>query len=64
MSMFGPKMGSWEVHSDIDPRWNKSGRAIGYAMGGGPIEMQEWIKQCTENYGLPPDDATEEFWKD
>ncbi len=64
MGMFGPKMGSWAVRSEKDPRWNKSGRGRGFALGGGPIAMQEWIQRCIEKYGDPPNDATEEFWKD
>jgi len=64
MGMFGPKMGTWSVHSDKDPRWNKSGRGSGLATSGGPPEMGEWIRECTEKYGSPPEDTTEAFWKD
>jgi len=64
MSMFGPKMGSWAVQSVKDPRWNKSGRAFGLVCEGGPQEMKDWIKECFEKYGEPPDDATREFMKD
>jgi hypothetical protein len=64
MSMFGPRMGTWWVHSKSDPRWNKSGRAEGFAMCGGPKEMQDWIEECKKKYGEPPEDATMEFWKD
>lgn len=64
MSMFGPKMGTWTVHSETDPRWNKTGRGRGYACDGGPQEMKDWIKECREKYGKPPEDATQEFWKD
>ena len=63
MSMFGPKMGFWKVHSDKDPRWNNEGEGRGFALGG-TYAMNEWIKECTEKYGKPPDDATQEFWKD
>lgn len=63
MSIFGPKMGTWTVYSDKDPRWNKSGRACGFAIGGTP-EMEEWIDQCIEKYGDPPDDVKQSFWKD
>jgi len=64
MSMFGPKMGSWSVHSESDPRWNKSGRGYGLVTSGGPREMQEWIDECIEKYGDPPEDATRSFMKD
>lgn len=64
MSMFGPKMGSWSVYSKIDPRWNKSGRGYGLVTSGGPSEMREWIKECIEKYGEPPEDTTQSFTKD
>ena len=34
--MFGPKIGTWMVHSKKDPRWNKSGRGYGLVTSGGP----------------------------
>jgi hypothetical protein len=64
MSMFGPKMGSWSVHSESDPRWNKSGRAEGLCCMGGPQEMKDWIEECKKKYGEPPADATMSFMKD
>lgn len=64
MSMFGPRMGTWRVHSKSDPRWNKSGRAKGLCCDGGPKEMANWIEECKKKYGDPPKDATKEFWKD
>lgn len=57
-SMSGPKMGSWSVHSESDPRWNKSGRT------GGPDEMGKWIEKCKNKYGDPPDDTTMGFLRD
>jgi|GEM_PF-4356105 len=62
--LFGPKMGTWSVHSDKDKRWNKSGRCPGLVCMGGPQEMQDWIDECRKKYGDPPDDCTREFWKD
>lgn len=62
--MFGPKMGSWSVHSDSDPRWNKSGRGLGLVTTGGPEEMQQWLEECRKNFGEPPEDATQSFYKD
>jgi hypothetical protein len=62
--MFGPKMGSWSVHSDIDPRWNKEGRAKGLVCMGGPQELRDWIEECKKKYGKAPDDATMTFMKD
>lgn len=64
MSLFGPKMGTWIVHSKTDPRWNKDGRARGFVCSGGPQEMQDWIDHCKELYGEPPEDATMAFYKD
>ena len=34
--MFGPKMGYWAVHSDIDPRWNKEGEGKGNILNTSP----------------------------
>ncbi len=62
--MFGPKMGTWTVYCESDPRWNKSGRAEGLCCEGGPPAMQDWIKLCTEQYGKPPADAAMSFYKD
>lgn len=52
----GPKMGSWQVCSKKDTRWNNNGRTKGLATAGGPPEMHEWIDECKEKYGEPPDD--------
>lgn len=64
MNMFGPKMGTWWVHSETDPRWNKSGKAYGLVCSGGPEEMQDWIDECKEKYGEPPEDGECGFMKD
>lgn len=64
MSMFGPKMGSWSVGSEKDPRWNKSGRGYGLVSSGGPSEMQSWIEECKKQFGEPPDDCYQSFYKD
>jgi len=61
--MFGPKLGGWYVHSDSDPRWNKSGEGYGLVCTGGPDEMQQWIDECTKKYGEPPEDAVKGFTK-
>lgn len=57
-------MGTWTVESKTDPRWNKSGRGEGLATTGGPQEMKDWIAQCRAEFGEPPADATQSFWKD
>lgn len=62
--MFGPKMGTWTVESKSDPRWNNSGHARGLVTMGGPKEMVDWIAECCEKYGEPPEDATMSFYKD
>jgi hypothetical protein len=64
MSIFGPKMGTWWVRSELDPRWNKTGRGMGLVCCGGPTEFQEWIEECKKEYGNPPEDAECGFWKD
>jgi hypothetical protein len=65
MGMFGGGgEGTWTVNSVSDPRWNKSGRGFGAVTSGGPREMRDWIKECSEKYGDPPEDATQSFYKD
>jgi len=61
--MFGPKMGTWSVESKADKRWNKSGRSKGFALGG-TSDMSDWIEKCKQEYGDPPEDCIESFWKD
>lgn len=63
-AMSKPRMGSWSVHSDSDPRWNSSGRAEGLVVEGGPPEMQRWIEECRKKYGDPPKDCMMSFMKD
>jgi hypothetical protein len=57
MSMFGPKMGSWFVHSESDSRWNKSGRAEGLCCTGGPQENVPRMRGDEPMYGDPPTDV-------
>lgn len=64
MSMFGPKMGTWYVKSKTDPRWNNSGRGVGFVTSGGPIELKEWLNKCRSEYGEPPADGLYGFEKD
>jgi hypothetical protein len=61
---FGPREGTWWVHSEKDKRWNKTGRGFGLVVSGGPQEMQDWIKECREKLGDPPSDAEMGFIKD
>ena len=58
------KIGTWSVHSDLDPRWNKSGRKEWLCSAGYPPEVKAWIKECEAKYGKFPKDATYEFMKD
>ena len=63
--LFGPKMGTWSVHSDIDPRWNKTGRSEGLICTGGPADMRAWIDECYKRFGPKcPADCTYSFMKD
>lgn len=64
MSMFGPKDGTWWVSCKSDPRWDKDGRGCGFAICGGPSEMDKWIEQCKKEFGDVPSDATMNFMKD
>jgi hypothetical protein len=64
MSMFGPKMGSWWVSSEKDPRWNKNGRGKGLVCTGGPPEAHKWIEKCRKTLGEQPDDLEYGFMKD
>ena len=57
-------MGTWGVDCKSDPRWNKSGRAFGSVMAGGPKELQDWIDECKNKFGKPPDDCEQYFYKD
>lgn len=62
-SMLGPKMGTWSVNSKMDPRWNKSGRALGLVTSP-PGEIQKWIEECKKKYGKIPKDCEYSFMKD
>jgi len=62
--MCSPKIGTWWVSSKSDPRWNKQGRAKGFVILGGPLQMRDWINLCKENYGKPPKDTEMGFIKD
>ena len=65
MSIFGPKIGTWQVSSESDPRWNNSGRGYGLVSSGGPDEMRYWIEEMKKITGEdPPDDLHVSFWKD
>jgi hypothetical protein len=64
MNIFGPRMGTWYVSSQSDPRWNNSGRASGLVTEDGPQAMKDWIEQCRRNFGEPPEDAVKGFMKD
>jgi hypothetical protein len=61
----GKRPGSWYVHSDKDARWNKHGRAEHLVVtAGGCKDMQDWIAECIEKYGAPPDDCVHGCMKD
>jgi hypothetical protein len=63
MSMFGPKMGTWWLHSDEDTRWNASGRAPvgGFLM---PLEAKDALRKLKTIYGEPPADLEHGYMKD
>lgn len=66
MSMFGhiiARAGSWWIHSDIDPRWNASGRDIvgsGYAGD----DAYAKLKELDEKLGARPKDLKIGYMKD
>lgn len=62
--MFGPKMGTWSVHSVKDPRWNKSGRKEWLCTAGNTPEAEQWAKECKEKFDEYPDDLEYSFFKD
>ena len=64
MSMFGPKIGTWQVHSEIDSRWNNSGRGYGLVSTCGTQDLKDWLAECRKLYGDPPKDCTHSFHKD
>ena len=68
LGMFGPKMGTWTLSSEKDPRWNKEIREVGLccalAEGMYPDVMTEWISECEIKFGKQPEDLTMGFWKD
>jgi len=64
MSMFGPKKGTWSIHSKQDPRWNKSGEGYGLVTSGGTAEQKKWLEECEQKYGEKPDDLEWSFYKD
>jgi len=66
MSMFGPKMGTYWIRSDSDPRFNESWRKEGLCCWGIPDWIMDWINQKTKDLALEdfPDDLTWGFMKD
>ncbi len=58
-----PRMCCWSIRCTSDPRWNKSGTGLGLVCTGGPQEMKDWVAECCEKYGEPPDDAVQGFEK-
>lgn len=64
MSMFGPKPGSWSLHSLKDPRWNASGRDDIMVSAGICPEAQRRIAELRAQLGAPPDDLEYSCMKD
>lgn len=64
MSMFGPRMGTWSIYSESDPRWRASGRGSGLVSSGGPLELHEKLAELKRLYGEPPKDCEVSFMKD
>ena len=56
--------GVWSVSSETDPRWNYSGRGVGFILGKASEPLVAWVNTCRKLYGEPPDDCTSTFTKD
>jgi hypothetical protein len=63
MSMFGPRQGTWWLHSESDPRWNASGttKVGGFARPKPSIDKQAELEKL---YGEPPTDLVWGYEKD
>ena len=61
-SMFGPKPGSWYLHSKKDPRWNVNGTGSvgGFVMS---AECEAKLEELKKLYGEMPDDLEHGYMK-
>lgn len=58
--------GVWEVTSKSDPRWDSgSQRAKDITLSAGICpEYKQYLIDCEEKYGKPPEDLSISAWKD
>jgi len=64
MAMFKPvREGSWFLHSETDPKWNKQGSGFvgGFVM---PEEVSLAIERLEKLYGDQPEDLEWGYMKD
>ena len=65
MSMFGPKMGTYCLHSNSDSRFNYTWREAGLVCMGTPEFVFDWVKQKESELDCKrPDDLSISFMKD
>lgn len=65
MSMFGPKPGSWYLYSEIDPRWDATGRCEDLVVTAGmPKECREKLEDLKQKLGDQPEDLEYGVMKD
>ena len=66
MSMIGPKMGTFWVHSKSDPRFDNDWQMDWLIAGGVPDEVKEWVENKRKELDLEklPEDISYGFMKD
>lgn len=58
-TIMSSSVGTWWVHSELDPRWNAEGFCVWeYAERGEPPQIDEWLGRCAATFGTPPADLT------
>lgn len=63
MGMFGPKEGTYGLHSEKDKRWNVSWRGTGFVTTA-EYGVKDKVEELKKKYGGPPEDLEYSFWKD
>jgi len=53
---FEPRLGTWILYSQMDERWNCSGRAVNHSSFVIPKEAEQMFWELKSNIGEPPDD--------
>lgn len=61
---FNLREGSWQIWSESDPRWNRSGRSDGVGLFTMPLEAKDAIEKLKAKLGEPPEDLNWSYMKD